>query len=288
MLAGYGCPMRNRCHRSAVAAALLAALLVGARVPALAGPPYQTDDPEPTAYRHFEIYSGSQYAHDPDSLSGTLPFLELNYGLMPNVQFSVSGALTANQGTGQPWKTSYGDTEVGLKLRFLPEAATRPQIAFYPAIVLPTGNAAAGLGCGTFKTFLPFWAQKTVGPYTVFGGGGLWLNPGPGNKNSTFSGLAVEREVTKRLSFGGELFYESADTIDGHGSTGFSVGSTIALDKHHSVLFSVGRSLLGSNALTTYAAYEWYLGPRGDDDDNDATDKVGSAEGAPADKIDGQ
>jgi hypothetical protein len=42
--------------------AAVAFLLALARAPALAGPPYQTDDPEPTPYRSFEIYLSAWYA----------------------------------------------------------------------------------------------------------------------------------------------------------------------------------------------------------------------------------
>ena len=31
--------------------------LAGLTMPAVAGPPYLTDDPEPTDYKHFEIYA---------------------------------------------------------------------------------------------------------------------------------------------------------------------------------------------------------------------------------------
>ncbi len=231
--------------------------------PALAGPPFQVDDPEPTPYRHYEIYLNSQYAHDLSGISGTLPALEVNYGLMPNVQFAVTTQVAASRGSGAaPWMLGYGDTEVGLKLRFVQESAAHPQIAFYPAVVMPTGKAGNGLGDGNTRLFLPLWAQKDVGRWTVFGGGGLWHNPGPGNRDFTFSGIAAQREVSETFSYGLEVFHSTADSIGGAPSTGFSAGMIRGFDEHHKVLFSVGRSLHGTNALSTYAAYELFLGPR--------------------------
>jgi hypothetical protein len=49
-----------------------------------AGPPYRTDDPEPTPLGHYEFYTFSTGTVVRDDTSGSLPALELNYGLIPN------------------------------------------------------------------------------------------------------------------------------------------------------------------------------------------------------------
>jgi hypothetical protein len=232
---------------------------------AVAGPPFQTDDPEPTPYRHYEIYINSQFAHDGDILSGTLPALEVNYGLMPNVQFSVTGSLAGSHVAGEPWNLGFGDTEIALKMRFVQESAATPQIAFYPSVVIPA-DAKLGTGAGPPKIFLPFWAQKSFGPWTISGGGGFWHNPGIGKRDYAFTGLALQRDLSENLSVGAEMFHSGASTtgasaIGDSASTGFSVGLIQGLGPYHKVLFSIGRGLSGTNVLSTYAAYELYLGP---------------------------
>jgi hypothetical protein len=249
-----------------IARALLAFALCGALActaqPAAAGPPYQTDDPEPTAYRHFEIYVFGTYGNEPGrGVSANLPSAEINYGLMPNVQFSVTLPFVAAQDAHSPLRTSYGDTEVALKLRFAQERPGRPQIAFYPAVVLPTTNAASGLGSGLPKLFLPLWAQKTNGSWTFFGGGGFWRNPGAGNRDYTFTGIAATHEVHDGLAVGGELYRQTADTVGGTASTSIGIGITGEHGEHHALLASVGRTLSGPSAFNVYAAYELYLGP---------------------------
>ena len=57
--------------------------------PVHAGPPYRTDDPEPTEFRHFEIYTFSTGTVVSDDTTGTLPGIELNYGLIPNGQLTI-------------------------------------------------------------------------------------------------------------------------------------------------------------------------------------------------------
>ena len=255
---------------------VLAAALAGSLVtvsahalPASAGPPYQTDDPEPTSFRHYEIYVNTQFAGDGHELGGVLPALEVNYGLMPNVQFSVTTELSGHRSLPAPWTLGMGDTEIALKVRFANETASRPQIAFYPAVVLANGDVDDG-GSSKSKLFLPLWAQKSLGYWNVFGGGGWWHNPGLGNRDYVFTGIAVEREASEQFAYGAEVFHTTADTVGGSASTGFSVGVIRGLGVYHKVLFSVGRSLHGSNALTTYAAYEFALGPKGTKDEGTA------------------
>jgi len=244
-------------------AAALVCMLAFACAPASAGPPYQTDDPEPTAYRHYEIYVFTTYDNGAShAVNTTLPSLEVNYGLMPNVQFSVTAPFVAFRAPGTPASAGYGDTEVALKMRFVQEAPGRPQASFYPAVVLPTGDAKLGLGGGLPKIFLPVWAQKTNGAWTYFGGGGVWRNPGPGNRDYTFTGFAATRQVRDGLSIGGEVYHQSPDTIGGIDSTGVGVGVIAERGEHHALLASFGRGVHGPNTFSGYAAYELYLGPR--------------------------
>jgi hypothetical protein len=67
----------------------LIALLVMISVPAHAGPPFRTDDPEAVEYRHGEFYIFSQQTLTGDGHTGVLPALEFNYGVYPNVQLHL-------------------------------------------------------------------------------------------------------------------------------------------------------------------------------------------------------
>jgi hypothetical protein len=244
---------------------LLLALGLGT-APALAGPPYQTDDPDPTDYRHYEIYV---FATDENDVAPTrvttanLPSLEVNYGLMPNVQFSVDLPFGASRSAGGPLALAYDDTSVGLKVRFLQEAPGRPQVAFYPSIELPTGDPAAGIGSALPKTFLPLWGQKTNGSWTYFGGGGVWHNPGIGNRDYTFTGFAATDAVRPGTSLGVEVYHQTPDTRADFASTSFGLGFVQARGEHHAILASFGRALGRSPSFYGYAAYALYLGPPG-------------------------
>jgi len=60
--------------------ALAAPCLACAAGLAFAGPPFQTDDPEPVELHHYEFYVATQQTLTSDGRSGTAPHLEFNYG----------------------------------------------------------------------------------------------------------------------------------------------------------------------------------------------------------------
>jgi hypothetical protein len=252
---------------------LTAALFSMLSLPALAGPPFQTDDPEPTPYRFFEVYLASDYTRTFNSIEGTLPHLEVNYGVLPNVQITATLPLAGSQESHSAMHFGYGDTEFEAKICILHETDTLPQISFAPAVDLPTGKAEMGLGAGYQRMFFPLWAEKGFGRYTVYGGGGLWRNPGAGNQNYTFGGVAVEREMRHGVMLGAEIFGQSADTLGGRSSMGFSIGGSKELDPQHKVLFSFGRSIRGASSFSGYGAYELFVGPRASSAAGDEEDK---------------
>jgi hypothetical protein len=66
-----------------------AAALAVTATAAIAGPPYATDDPEPTDLGHWEIYAfaaGTRADGGYDGAAG----LDLNYGPVPNVQLTAT------------------------------------------------------------------------------------------------------------------------------------------------------------------------------------------------------
>ncbi len=230
-------------------------LCVGASQ-AIAGPPYATDDPEPVDPHHWEINTGVTYQNTgKGEVSGTAPFAEFNYGVIPNVHVTLALPFEFSY-SGGTHGTSYGGTGIGVKYRFVQESDHRPEIAFVPSVQLP---AHAG---DHVVTFLPLWLQKNSGPWSFYGGGGLNINPGPDNRNFTFVGGVVTRTVSPATSLGAELYYQGADTVDGSGTTGANIGMTTQLGDYHALLFSVGRSLSGASAsFTGYLAYRFMLGP---------------------------
>lgn len=240
-------------------ACYLSAALIAAADLAWAGPPFRTDDPEPVDLDHWEIDVFSTATHVHGDTSGVLPGIEVNYGLLKNLQLHVVAPLAFDkpQGVGTRW--GYGDTELGAKYRFLDpeEDDWWPQVAIFPLVELPTGNSHRGLGTGRTHAFIPLWLQKDFDPWTTYGGGGYWINPGAGNKNFWFVGWLLQRKVTEELTLGGEIFHQTANVVGGKDSTGFNLGGSYDFSENYHLLFSAGR---GIQHASTTNQFSYYLG----------------------------
>lgn len=241
------------------AAFFLAALMAGGGT-AWAGPPFLTDDPVPVDYQHWEVYGFSQATHLRGDSSGILPGLEVNYGAVPDLQLHVIAPLAFDKLAGGTWRSGYGDTELGVKYRFLQEdtAGWRPMVAIFPAVELPTGDADRNLGSGHTRAFLPVWLEKNFGDWTLDSGGGYWINPGAGNKNYWFTGVNLLRKVTDQLTLGGELFHQTANQVGGPDSSGFNLGGIFDFNENHHLLFSAGRGLQNAAATNEFSYYLAY------------------------------
>jgi hypothetical protein len=237
---------------------MAAVMLVLARL-ASAGPPFRTDDPEPVDYQHWEIYGFSQGTQKQGDTSGILPGVEVNYGAVPNLQLHVIAPFGSfDKPSGSPGtKFGYGDTELGVKYRFIEENDDSwwPQVGVFPLLEAPTGNLQRGLGTGRAHEFLPVWLQKDFDPWVTYGGGGYWINPGPGNQNYWFAGWVLQRQVTKQLALGGEVFHQTADKIGGKDSTGFNLGGIYDFTDNYHLLFSAGRGLQNVTATNQFSYY---------------------------------
>jgi hypothetical protein len=244
----------------AVIVAGLLPLILGTMV-AWAGPPFVTDDPEPVEFRHWEVYVASQHAKDKDGWSGTAPHFEVNYGALPNLQLHLIAPLAYVKPDDGSSHYGFGDLELGAKYRFIQETDWRPQVGTFLIFDLPTGSSSRGLGSGHLRTFLPIWLQKSFGPWQSYGGGGYWINPGSENKNYWFLGWQVQRELSKAITLGGEMFYNTLTAEGEGGRMGFNVGTILNFTDEHHLLFSTGRDIHGQNRFSAYIAYQWTFGP---------------------------
>ncbi|MDR3689696.1 MAG: hypothetical protein P4L46_09990 [Fimbriimonas sp.] len=226
------------------------------------GPPFITDDPEPVEFQHYEVYIASITSRFFGQSTGTLPHLEVNYGGAPNVQFHIIAPMAYATASGQPFNYGYGDTEVGIKYRFVQENDHRPMVGIFPLVEVPTGNRSKGLSTGQTAFFLPVWLQKSYGNWTAYGGGGYWNNPGPGNLNYWFTGLTLQCQATKNLMIGGEFFHTTQQVVGESSITAFNIGGVYDFDEGHHLMMSIGTGLRGNDNGTTYFAYQWTFGPK--------------------------
>jgi hypothetical protein len=235
-----------------VAAALSIIFLATCR--AWGGPPFVTDDPNPTDVHHFEIDFFSTYIHSAGGDTGQMPGVEIDYGIIPDVSLQLIPSSAYARASGGSSQYGYGDTVVGGTYRFLHETEVLPEAALVPVITLQTGDAHRGLGNGYTQIFFPIWFQKSFGKWTDYGGGGFGYNPG--HRNFVQLGDVLEYEIYNHLTLGGEIYNETESDAGQRGHLAFNLGGSFNFDEHNHILFSAGRDILGDNRFATYVAYQ--------------------------------
>jgi hypothetical protein len=216
--------------------------------PAWAGPPYLSDDPEPTDYQHFEIYAfglGTSGAGGTEGEAG----IDFNYGGAPDLQLTavIPMAYDADGHRG------LGNIELAAKYRFLHQDGDGIDLSVFPRAFLP--SASRNVGDQHAALFLPLWAEKDFGPWSLFGGGGCEFNRSGDDRNFCQVGAAITRAVTGELRLGLELFHQSADAVDSKASTMLGAGLTYDISQHYHFLAYWGPGL--QNTRETGRS-DWY------------------------------
>lgn len=242
-------PMRLRC----AVGWWLATVAMLVSLPVLAGPPYLTDDPEPTDTGHYEIYFFTEGASARDGREGSAG-IDFNYGAARNLQLTVTLPINWSAPIGEHHASGLGNIELAAKYEFLHQQDDGVDVAFFPSVILPAGSSAVGERHASL--FLPLWLQRTAGDWTIFGGGGCEIHRGGEAKDFCLLGTALAYQVSDRLQIGAEVFHQAADTRNGHAGTDFNIGATYDLNDHWHLLASAGPGLQNRDQVDRTV---WYV-----------------------------
>lgn len=216
---------------------IAAVALASAASPALAGPPYLTDDPEPTDRGHWEIYNFAAGEGRRSAFEGDVG-LDLNYGAVDGVQLTATLPLSLSRASDEGWRGGSGDVELAVKYRIADEKRHGFTAAIFPRVILPTAARSPGEKA---RLLLPIWAGKDLGNgFGTFGGGGFTMNPGPGNRDFWQAAVAVTKDVSKKVSVGMEITRQGPDTVGGTAQTRAGAGSIVKLSDRYALLMSAG------------------------------------------------
>jgi hypothetical protein len=238
--------------RRAAAFAFCAALLLAA--PALAGPPYVTDDPEPTDVGHYEVYlfAGGTATKDGSGGEGGIDF---NYGAATDLQLTAVLPVGWDSPNAGPSAVNLGNVELAAKYKFLHQEDFGIDVAFFPRVFLPAGSSA--VGARHVALLLPVWIGRSWGRWSTFGGGGCTISHGGGAQNFCQLGWALTNQITPKLQIGAEIYHQGADSIGGKASTGLGFGATYDLNENFHLMASVGPGIQNAAAtdrVTWYSA----------------------------------
>ena len=219
--------------------------------PALAGPPYQADDPEPTDFGHFEIYTfdkGTFGRSGSSSASG----LDFNYGAAPDLQVTATVPFGYDVPSDGPSAFGPGNVELAAKYRLIHQDTFGLDVSVFPRVFLPspsqTGNPNGSI-------LLPIWIQKDWGSTSAFGGGGCQFSLHDAARNFCLYGATITRQVLKDLQLGVEVFHQASDGSGALPSTTLGIGARYDLDDHYHLLGYVARGLENVSQTGSWA---WY------------------------------
>jgi hypothetical protein len=251
--------MRGHSHRSTLTLFLLF-MLTASRVWAQ-GPPFQTDDPTPVDFQHYEFYVFGTLSSTPLETDPVGPAFEFNWGAVPNVQIHAVlpfGAILPSKGLGHTEPNAYGlsDMELGVKYGFIKQTKRRPQFGTFPMLELPTGSYDKGLSVGKVWCKLPLWVEKDLGSWTLDGGAGYAIVKQDGYRNFPYGGFLVKRELGKTLELAAEIFSHAAEGL-GTPHTGSSTLVDAGGYYHFKspglqLLFAYGHSVAGQTENYAY------------------------------------
>ena len=227
------------------------AAALGFATPAFAGPPFLTDDPDPTPHREYEIYIFAAGEHAGDGDAGAVG-LDFNYGGAPNLQLTATLPISWERPDGSGMQRGLGNIELAAKYQFIHQEDAGWNVAVFPRLFLPTDS---DLGDHHAALLLPIWVGKSGDDWSTFGGGGCAINRGGGSQDYCLAGWAYTHRFGERLMLGGELFHQTADTEDGESSTTLGLGGAFDVSERLHILGWVGNGL--QNRAET-AETSWY------------------------------
>ncbi|MBY0422849.1 MAG: transporter [Parvularculaceae bacterium] len=227
------------------------AALLGRPGPAAAGPPFLSDDPEPTPNGGYEIYlfSAGAVAHGAVGGAGGVDF---NYGAAPGLQLTAVLPLEYDHAPGGGTSIGFGNVELAAKWKFLRQEEAGVDVAFFPRVFLPSPSS---LGDKHASFLAPLWIGWNGGGWSTFGGGGCALHRGGDAQDYCIVGAAASRRIAEGLTLGAELFRQTADVESGSASSVAGLGVVYDFGAHLHLLGYAGAGL--ERPADTGRAY-WY------------------------------
>jgi Putative MetA-pathway of phenol degradation len=239
----------RRLMRSGLCAGFVLAVLTQA---AVAGPPYVSDDPEPTDYKHFEIYT---FNNGTSTRAGTAgeSGIDFNYGAAPDLQLTATLPAGFDRSVGGGTNVGWSNVELAAKYRFLHQDGFGLDVSVFPRIFLPSGSNS--VGDNRVSLLLPIWVQKDwSGGWSAFGGGGCTVSEFRA-MDFCQMGAVLAYQILPKLQIGAEIFHQTADSSGTPATSSVGIGWRYDLNDNYHLLGYVRR---GIENMSETDQYSWY------------------------------
>lgn len=209
------------------------------------GPPLITDDPGTPGDGNWEINLAFTVEKRRTERQYEGPLLDINYGLGDHIQLKYEIPWLIRDERGRSTRTGVGNSEFGLKWRFLDQDTDGIDMSVYPQFAFNSSDSAVerGLVDRGMEFVLPFQVERSFGPISV--------NPEFGYtfreyaENEWIYGLAVGYEVSSTLELLAEINGTTGQDFEDDELV-FNLGARCGLSETHTLLLSAGRSFRSS------------------------------------------
>ncbi|MGI4788176.1 MAG: transporter [Janthinobacterium lividum] len=237
-------------------------LLCSLTVPALAGTPFNVDDPGTAEPHHVQLDLAAITGQVRGSESDVLPSVSFGYGATDTVELDLGLSAGSIRNSGSDRVSGLGDTTAGVKWRFQEETASRPQLAVSGQIKFPTASRSRGLGSGRYDYTPGLSLGKSFGKYAFCAGAGYNFVGDPDAKNNTYYGVCLTYQTTEKTTVGAQIYGNTAAASGQRDELAYGIGATCNYQPNQSLQVMVGRSMHGFSDLNVYAGLEFDFGPK--------------------------
>lgn len=220
------------------------------------GPPLITDDTATVPKGHWEINIATTIERRRAESQQEVPLLDINYGLGKTLQLKFEVPYLRVKDAGERAGTGLGNSNIGMRWRFFEDEKRSVAISTYPQLEFnnPTSSARRGLVERGAQLLLPVEVTHKLFIFEANEEFGYLVKQH--RTDVLIYGLALGRQVTRRLELLGEIHGEALRTFK-EDELLFNLGGRFGLTKHLTLLFSSGRSFRrassGEPTLILYA-----------------------------------
>ena len=207
-----------------------------------AGPPLITDDPDTPGPNHWEINLAATMEKFDSDWGWELPLVDINYGLGERIQLKFEIPWNLVDENGQELKSGLGNSELGIKWRFLDQENSGIAMSVYPQFTFNSLQRSIDRGIvdDGSEFVLPLQISRTFGDAFVYAEVGYaWLEHG---SNEWGYGIAVEYETSETFKLLGEI-HGVAEQDFQQDELLFNLGFKWHFHENVTLMGSAGRSL---------------------------------------------
>ena len=185
--------------------ATLILLLVPVSTLAQGGPPMITDDPDTPGPGFWEINLAGLIERSQTERRQEAPAADINYGVGERIQLKFEIPWINSSEPGQPFQAAVGNSNSGVKWRFMGQEGQRIAWSIYPQLELNTGHAALRKGIADEGPRLLLPTELTVQVWRFEINGEVGRRFVKNGNNGWVAGLLVEFEFSRASEVIAEL-----------------------------------------------------------------------------------